>query len=94
MKENIEIVSKPNLEDIIIDVRHPNETEETPLRLNTYIILCIPFFKIAERIKDLDPKKKYLIYCEKGIMSRLYANILRDKGFCYVGIFKPEEPLS
>ena len=47
MKENIEIVSKPNLEDIIIDVRHPNETEETPLRLNTYIILCIPFFKIA-----------------------------------------------
>jgi thiamine biosynthesis protein ThiI len=35
---------------------------------------------------ELDNMPTYLIYCDKGIMSRLQANIMRDRGFKNVGI--------
>lgn len=86
--KNIRIVSTPEPEDIIIDVRHPSEVEELPLPLNTGIILHIPFFRLLEKLQELNPSQNYLIYCDKGIMSRLQANMLREKGFHNVGVLK------
>ena len=86
--KNIRIVSTPEPEDLIIDVRHPSEVEELPLPLDTSIILQIPFFTLLEKLHELNPSQNYLIYCDKGIMSRLQANILWEKGFHKVGILK------
>lgn len=86
--KNLRIVSTPEPEDLIIDVRHPSEVEELPLPLDTSIILQIPFFTLLEKLHELNPSQNYLIYCDKGIMSRLQANILWEKGFHKVGILK------
>ena len=74
--KNIRIVSTPEPEDLIIDVRHPLEVEELPLPLDTSIVLQIPFFTLLETLHELNPSQNYLIYCDKGIMSRLQSNII------------------
>ena len=38
----------------------------------------IPFHKLKTEFKKLDKNKEYLLYCEKGIMSQLHAQYLRD----------------
>ena len=77
----------PRQQDIVIDVRHPAEVAEMPLTCYPdNEVRCIPFFHLAEKSATLDPQASYLVYCEKGIMSRLHAAILRDRGFHNVGI--------
>ena len=81
------LTSTPKPRDVIIDVRHPAEVAEMPLNCHPdNEVKCIPFFHLSEKSVDLDPQASYLIYCEKGIMSRLHAAILRDRGFHNVGI--------
>ena len=82
-----EFFNTPRQHDIVIDVRHPAEVAEMPLICyHNNEVKCIPFFHLAEKSVTLDPQASYLVYCEKGIMSRLHAAILRDRGFCNVGI--------
>ena len=81
------LTSTPKPRDVIIDVRHPAEVADMPLNCHPdNEVKCIPFFHLSEKSVDLDPQASYLIYCEKGIMSRLHAAILRDRGFHNVGI--------
>jgi thiazole biosynthesis-like protein len=81
------LTSTPKPRDVIIDVRHPAEVAEIPLNCHpNNEVKCIPFFYLSEKAVDLDPQANYLIYCEKGVMSRLHAAILRDRGFHNVGI--------
>ena len=81
------LTSTPKPRDVIIDVRHPAEVAEMPLNCHPdNEVKCIPFFHLSEKSIDLDPQASYLIYCEKGVMSRLHAAILRDRGFHNVGI--------
>ena len=81
------LTSTPKPRDVIIDVRHPAEVAEMPLNCHPdNEVKCIPFFHLSEKSVDLDPQASYLIYCEKGVMSRLHAAILRDRGFHNVGI--------
>jgi len=74
-------VCDPKPEDIIIDIRHPEERNEKPLRSLKNQCLSIPFFELSSSIDSLDPKRSYLLYCEKGIMSRLQAITLQSHGF-------------
>ncbi|CAI8306363.1 MAG: tRNA sulfurtransferase [Porticoccaceae bacterium UBA1117] len=81
------LTSTPKPRDVIIDVRHPAEVADMPLNCHPdNEVKCIPFFHLSEKSVDLDPQASYLIYCEKGVMSRLHAAILRDRGFHNVGI--------
>jgi thiamine biosynthesis protein ThiI len=58
---------------VVIDIRAEEECIET---------LCesikIPFHKLKTEFKKLPQEKEYLLYCEKGIMSQLHAQYLRD----------------
>lgn len=85
-KPNIATVDEPAPGDIIIDVRHPQEAADSPLELNFNEVILIPFFNLDAQLSELDNMPTYLIYCDKGIMSRLQANIMRDRGFKNVGI--------
>jgi thiamine biosynthesis protein ThiI len=83
-------VTSPEPNDIIIDVRHPEEAEQRPLSVLTNQIIALPFFNLSKSSKHLDKQQSYLLYCDKGIMSRLHADTLTKQGFVKIGVFTPE----
>lgn len=74
---------------IIIDVRSAEEEENEPLEVEGATILHIPFFKLATKFADLDQSQHYLLYCKKGVMSRLQALYLHEQGYQNVSLFQP-----
>ncbi|ABC27554.1 thiamine biosynthesis protein ThiI [Hahella chejuensis KCTC 2396] len=78
--DEVEVVSTPSLDDIIIDIRHPNEQEKAPLTLTNNKILQIPFYELESRMADLDGEARYLLFCDKGVMSQLHASHLNGNG--------------
>lgn len=85
--DDIEIVSTPTKDQIVIDIRHPHELALKPLKLTANQIIDIPFFKLANS-SELDKSKNYLLYCDKGVMSQLQAEELAQRGF-NVKVFQP-----
>jgi tRNA uracil 4-sulfurtransferase len=71
-KTELEIIFIPEKEDIIIDIREESEIKKKPLKIINNELLIIPFFEINHKYKNLDQTKKYLFYCEKGILSNLH----------------------
>ncbi len=47
------------------------------------------FYQLASRFSALDRQITYLLYCEKGMMSRLHASHLKDAGYLNVGVYRP-----
>ena len=84
---DIKTVSVPGAGDIIIDIRHPAEVDAKPLVGGDNKIIVLPFFNLEQQLGQLNKNTCYLLYCEKGIMSRLQALLMREKGFNLVGIF-------
>lgn len=83
----IKTIYEPCAGDIIIDIRHPAEVDATPLNKPKNELLTVPFFNLEQQLDQLDKHHRYLLYCEKGIMSRLQALLMREKGFKHVDIF-------
>ena len=53
--------------------------------------LKIPFHKLKKEFEKLPQDREYLLYCEKGIMSQLHAQYLRDdKGCKNIRVYRPE----
>jgi len=70
---------------IIIDIRQEEETIET-----TCETLKIPFYKLKNEFKKLPQDKQYLFYCDKGIMSQLHAQYLRDaENYTNIKVYRP-----
>ena len=69
----IEIVSEPKESDIVIDIRGEQKSIETKCKT-----LNIPFYKLKTEFKKLPQNRDYLLYCDKGVMSQLYAQYLQD----------------
>ncbi|MDF7667237.1 tRNA 4-thiouridine(8) synthase ThiI [Orbaceae bacterium ESL0727] len=89
----VDTVRELNGEQIIIDIRSPDEQEDHPLDLKSLTqqhieIKSIPFYKLITQFGDLDQAKQYLLYCEHGVMSKLQALYLMEQGFSNVKIFK------
>ena len=76
-----------NYDVVVIDIRHPDEVEDHPLTLSGET-LTIPFFSLKTQFYKLDASKQYLLYCEKGVMSKLHAMYLAEEGFANVGVYK------
>jgi thiamine biosynthesis protein ThiI len=85
---------------VVIDVRHPDEEELKPLRLTAdqvegelaeCEVLKIPFYSLSGEFGKLDQDKEYLLYCEKGVMSQLHAAHMKDAGTKNIGVFRPEK---
>ena len=49
-------------------------------------LLTIPFYQLRSSFAELDPDKYFLLYCDKGMMSRLHAAHLQDEGFHNVAV--------
>ncbi|TXR54143.1 tRNA uracil 4-sulfurtransferase ThiI [Reinekea thalattae] len=76
---------------VIIDVRHPNEIEQAPLEVAGQDIIQMPFYSLNRQFKTLDQQREYLLYCDKGVMSKMHALHLADNGFKNVGVFRLAE---
>lgn len=88
-KVDVEVLPVPLPDAAIIDVRHPDEIERRPLRVGQTEVLEIPFFELYSRAADLDPKRCYQLYCEKGVMSRLHAAYMAEQGFNNIKVYRP-----
>lgn len=74
---------------IILDIRSPEETELSPLQVDNYQVIELPFFRLTSQFATLDQSKQYYCYCAKGVMSRLQALVLQEQGFSNVAVYRP-----
>ena len=74
---------------IVVDIRHPDAQEEQPLVLDGIEVQALPFFALNSRFKELDATRQYLLYCDKGVMSRLHAHHLLSEGHANVRVYRP-----
>jgi thiamine biosynthesis protein ThiI len=83
----IEVVSDLDSEDfVVIDIRAEDTCIETSCEC-----IKIPFHRLKTEFEKLPQDKEYLLYCEKGIMSQLHAQYLRDsKGSKNIRVYRPE----
>ena len=83
----IEVINDLNDDKyVVIDIRAEDECIETPCKS-----IKIPFHKLKTEFKKLPQDKEYLLYCEKGVMSQLHAQYLRDaQDVKNVRVYRPE----
>ncbi|MEX1221076.1 MAG: tRNA uracil 4-sulfurtransferase ThiI [Idiomarina sp.] len=70
----------------VIDIRSSEEQERQPLEL-AVPVLHIPFFRLAQKFTELDPQQQYLLYCDKGVMSKIQALYLQELGHQNVAVY-------
>ncbi|BEH73171.1 tRNA uracil 4-sulfurtransferase ThiI [Edwardsiella tarda] len=75
--------------DVVLDIRAPDEQERKPLQLAGSEVICLPFYKLANAFADLDQGRRYVLYCERGVMSRLQALYLQEQGYHNVRVYRP-----
>lgn len=76
---------------VVIDVRAPDEAERNPLQLDSHQVLELPFYKIASGFAELAKDKQYYLYCDRGVMSRLQALLLKEQGYQNVAVYKKDK---
>ncbi len=84
----VEVVKIPAVDDIVIDIRHPNEEGNNPLHLTNNTIIKIPFFALQRKMGELDKENRYLLYCDKGVMSQVQASQLADEGHDNILVYR------
>ncbi len=85
---DVEVLEVPLPDCVIIDVRHHDEQERKPLKLAGQTIEHIPFYSLHSKFAELPKDKRYLLYCDKGVMSRLHAAHLVEDGH-NVAVYRP-----
>ncbi|MFC1503222.1 tRNA uracil 4-sulfurtransferase ThiI [Pseudomonadota bacterium] len=85
----IELVDQIDSNAIVLDIRSPDEEDESPLIIDGVDVKHLPFYKLATQFGDLDQSKEYLLYCDRGVMSRLQALYLKENGFGNVKVYRP-----
>jgi len=84
----VEVLAAPLAGSTVIDIRHPDEEELAPLQLPVPV-LKIPFYELHTRASELAPGRTYLLYCGRGVMSRLHASHLVESGDLDVRVYAP-----
>jgi thiamine biosynthesis protein ThiI len=85
---DVEVLGVPLAGSTIIDIRHPDEEELAPLNLHVPVVK-IPFYELHSRAAELAPGQTYMIYCGKGVMSRLHASHLAESGELDIKVYAP-----
>ncbi|WP_439294001.1 tRNA uracil 4-sulfurtransferase ThiI [Lonepinella sp. BR2882] len=83
----VDTISVLGENDVILDIRSPEEIDEKPLVLDGKTIQLMPFYKLSSQFGNLDQSKNYVLYCERGVMSKLQALYLKEQGFANVLVF-------
>jgi thiamine biosynthesis protein ThiI len=91
--DDVDVVSIVAPGDTVIDIRHPDETAASPLRLaNPGQLKVIPFYRLRNELAGADRERRLLLFCERGMISRLHAAHLQDDGFHNVAVLNFPQP--
>lgn len=85
----VEVFQAPQPGVPILDIRHPEERERRPLHAGNTRIEAVPFFRLEHFFRDRPSDSAFLLYCDKGLMSRLHAELLVEQGFSRVAVYRP-----
>ena len=85
----VELVQAVDEHAIVLDIRSPEEEDGNPLEIDGVEVKHLPFFRLGTQFGDLDQSKTYLLYCDRGVMSRLQALYLQEQGFANVKVYRP-----
>ncbi|WP_104401962.1 tRNA uracil 4-sulfurtransferase ThiI [Vibrio penaeicida] len=85
----VEQVEAVEQDAVVLDIRSAEEEDENPLEIEGVEVVHIPFFKLSTKFGDLDQTKTYLLYCDRGVMSRLQALYLQEQGYQNVKVYRP-----
>lgn len=85
----VETVASFAENDVVLDIRSNDEQEARPLDVDGAEVKSLPFYKLGTQFGDLDQSKTWLLYCERGVMSRLQALYLHEQGFKNVKVYRP-----
>ena len=85
----VETVVSFTANDVVLDIRSVDEQEASPLALEDVEVKSLPFYKLSTQFGDLDQNKTWLLYCDRGVMSRLQALYLHEQGFKNVKVYRP-----
>ena len=82
----MEVISDlTNTNYIVIDIRQSDDCIETSCET-----IKIPFYRLKSDFKKLPQDKEYLFYCDKGILSQLHGQFLRDSENCTnIKVYRP-----
>ena len=75
--------------EVVLDIRSDEEREDKPLVVEGATVESMAFFKLGTQFDTLDQSKTYLLYCDRGVMSKLQALYLKDAGFTNVKVYRP-----
>ncbi len=87
-----ETLSVPVVGATLLDVRHPDEVERRPLNLPGVEVVKLPFYQLHSKSADLDKSRSYMLYCDKGVMSRMHAAQMMEEGFQNIRVYRPAPP--
>ncbi|HEI8950595.1 TPA: tRNA 4-thiouridine(8) synthase ThiI [Morganella morganii] len=85
----VEMVSELSATDVVLDIRSPDEQEAHPLKIEGTEVHTLPFYKLSTQFGDLPAETTYLLYCDRGVMSRLQALYLAEQGYTNVKVYRP-----
>lgn len=74
----------------VIDIRHPEEIENQPLELGCEIE-AIPFYTVQKAFESRDDSRLSLLYCDRGLLSRLHAELLIESGKTNIAVYRPSK---
>ncbi|QUM75325.1 tRNA 4-thiouridine(8) synthase ThiI [Moritella sp. 24] len=86
---DVEAVTEIASNEVILDIRSIDEVEDSPLDVDGLEVQHMPFFKLGNQFGELDQDKTYLLYCDRGVMSKLQALYLIEKGYGNVKVYRP-----
>lgn len=90
IERDVEVTEFAASNEVVVDIRTREEIEARPL-VTEKEHLEIPFFKISSVFGGLDRTRTYLLYCGKGVMSRMQARHLMDLGYRNVKVYREPE---
>lgn len=85
----VETVDALSGDEVVLDIRSNDEQEDKPLKIEGLEVKSLPFYKLATQFGDLDQNRSYVLYCDRGVMSRLQALYLKEQGFNNVKVYRP-----
>ncbi|WP_028118007.1 tRNA uracil 4-sulfurtransferase ThiI [Ferrimonas senticii] len=88
-KVEIDTVAAATATEIVLDIRAPEEQEQAPLVIDGVEVQHLPFFKLGSQFAKLDQSQTYLLYCDRGVMSKLQALYLKEQGHDNVKVYRP-----
>ena len=85
----LDVFENPPPDSVILDIRHPEEVYSRPLNVPEAEVELMPFYTLQGRFRELKQASRYVLYCDRGVMSRMHAEHLIEQGFCNVGVYRP-----